>query len=99
MIADDLQHESSRIWNSVEVLYVSYNGASLSRRQLVNFLTDRFGEELLILSGNGVTSIFVFKNKAAGHLKIVSNDNDDDVDIALRRKASQIVAESITNKA
>ena len=31
MIADDLQHESSRKWNSVEVhdLYVSYNGVSL----------------------------------------------------------------------
>ena len=62
-------------------------------------LNRSFGEDLLILSGNGVASIFVFKNKAAGHLKIMSNDNDDDVDIALRRKAKTIVAESITNKA
>ena len=40
MIADDLHHESSRIWNSVEVhdLHVSYNGVSLSRRQLVKSL-------------------------------------------------------------
>ena len=91
MTADDLQHESSRKWNSVEVhnLYVSYNSVSLSRRQL-----DRFGDDLLVLSGNGVASIFVFKSKAAGHLNLVSNDDDDDVDIALRRVASKIVTES-----
>ena len=95
-IADDLQHESSRMCNSVEVhdLYVSYNGVSLSRRQLVKSLIVRFGEDLLVLLGNDVTSILVFKSKAAGHLKIVSNDDDDDVDIVLRRVASNIVTES-----
>ena len=36
----------------------------------------------------------VFKSKAAGHLKIVSNDYDDYVDIVLRRIASTIVTES-----
>ena len=34
------------------------------------------------------------KSKAARHLKIVSNDDDDVVDIALRRVASKIVTES-----
>ena len=35
----------------------------------------------------------VFKSKAAGHLKMVSND-DDYVDIVLRKIASTIVTES-----
>ena len=93
MIADDFHHESSRIWNSVEVpdVSLSYNGVSLSRRQSI---IDRFGEDILVLSGKGVASILVFKNKAAGHFKIVSNDNDDDVDIARRRVANTIVTKS-----
>ena len=66
------------------ISYVSYNGVSLSRRQLVKSLTDRFGDDILVLSGNGVASILVFKSKAAGHLNIVSNDDGDDIDIALR---------------
>ena len=68
---------------------MSYNGVSLSHRQLVKSLTDRFGDDLLVLSGNGVASILVFKSKAAGHLEIVSNDDDDGVDIALRRVAAK----------
>ena len=71
-----------------------YNGVSLSRLQLVKSLIDRFGEDILVLSGNGFASILVFKSKAAGHLNIVSNNDDDDVDIVLRRVASNIVTES-----
>ena len=62
------------------------------RRQLVKFLIDSFGEDLLVLSGNGV--ILVFTSKAAGYLKIVSNDDDDGVNIAFRRVASKIVIKS-----
>ena len=72
----------------------TYNDVSLSRRQLVKSLTDSFGDDILVLLGNGVTSILVLKSKAAGHLKIVSNDDDDDVDIVLWRVASNIVTES-----
>ena len=70
---------------------MSYNGVSLSHRQLVKSLTDRFGEDILVLSGNGVTSILVFKSKATGHLKIVSNDDDDNVDITRRIVTSKTV--------
>jgi len=36
----------------------------------------------------------VFKSKAAGHLKLVANDDERDVDLALMKMAKKIVAES-----
>jgi len=95
LVVDDLQSEPSRIWNSLEVddLYSSYKGMLLSQRQLVKSLSDRFGQDLLILSGICVASILVFKNKTAGHLKLVANDDDDDVDLALVKVAKKIVKE------
>ena len=51
---------------------MSYLDVSKSRRQLLKFLIDRFGEVLRVLSGNDVASILVFRSKAAGQLKIMT---------------------------
>ena len=51
---------------------MSYSDVSMSRRQLLKFLIDRFGEVLRVLSGNDVASILVFRSKAAGQLKIMT---------------------------
>ena len=63
-------------------MYVSYTGTALSRRQLLQHLSDHFGNTLLILSGIGVASIVVFRYKAAGFLQLVAEDEDDnDIDV------------------
>ena len=51
---------------------MSYSDVSMSRRQLLKFIIDRFGEVLRVLSGNDVASILVFRSKAAGQLKIMT---------------------------
>ena len=58
-------------------------------------LSERFGAEILILSGDGVAGILVFKTQASSYLNLVGNDDDtDDVDMALRKVAKKIVGES-----
>jgi len=49
--------------------------------------------DLLVLSSDGIVSRLVFKSKAAGHLKLVDND-EHYVDLALMKMARKIVAES-----
>ena len=87
--------DRSKIWNSRELYdtYLSNNGENLSRRQLVHSLQERFGEDFLMLSGDGIASLLLFKSKASAHLKIVENE-DDDVDSALVKVTKQITAET-----
>jgi len=95
LVAGCLQKEPSYVWNSVDVhdIYWSYNGVLLSRRQSVKSLSERLGKDLLVLSSEGIVSILVFKSKAAGHLKLVANDDEHDVELMLMKMAKKIVAE------
>lgn len=54
----------SQIRNSVEVHFVcrSYGGDTLTRREMVKKISQHFGKDLL-MSGDGVASIIVFKSK------------------------------------
>ena len=57
-------------------------------------LLEHFGTDLLVLSSAGVASIVVFKSKAAGHMELIANEDEDDVDIALMKVAKKIATES-----
>ena len=94
-VCDCMMAEKSRVWNAVELeeLYRSHRGELLSRRLLVEKLSDELGPDLLILSGVGVANILLFKNQASKHMKLVVN-NEDDIDTAIGRVAKAIVRES-----
>lgn len=94
-LLEEMKQNECRMWNSVELhdMYVSYKGTALSRRQLLQHLSDHFGNTLLILSGIGVASIVVFRYKAAGFLKLVPEEEDDN-DIAVVKVAKKIVSET-----
>ena len=54
-----------------------YKGDKLSRRQLLNNLSEYFGSDLLLMSGNGAATIVVLRSKASNVLKLVSTTDDD----------------------
>ena len=87
-----LRSESSRVWNSIELfdLYKSNGGRDISRSTLVSRLLNFFGSDLLVLSGTGVASLFVFRSKASSLLRLVPNADDDDIEIAVEKVAHQI---------
>ena len=69
----------------------------MTRRTLLNKLSEHFGSALLVLSGTGVASIVTFRSKAFNVLKLVSNEEDDH-DAAISKVAKLIVVESNTLK-
>ena len=79
-LVGDMTEDKAHVWNSVEVeeLYVSYGGYRSTRRHLIEQLSDHFGTDLLVLSGNGVASLLVFRSKASRLMKLVDDDCDDD---------------------
>jgi hypothetical protein len=92
-----MNENRERIWNSVEAhsLYASKGGNILSRRSLVEKLSQRFGIDLLVLSGKGVANILVFRSKASDSLRLTSKEEeDDDIDAVLETIAKRIRGES-----
>ena len=55
----------------------------LTKRQVVDQLVDHFGDNILVLSSHGVSSIVVFKNKAPTLLKLAPSDDDSDLDMSI----------------
>ena len=93
---DDKNH----IWNSVE-LFQEYTGCALTRsyvvHKLVFVLGNQFGEELLVLSSPGYANIIACKNKAdAVVLKMVKDDEEDDIVGSISKVAKLIVKECKT---
>ena len=96
LTVSDIEGDKSKIWNSVEVfnMYQSHGGEECSRRSLVPKLCDYFGSDFLVLSGNGVANLLVFRSKASMTLRLVQRDDDDDVEILLEKIARCIVSEA-----
>ena len=79
----EMSSNKSRIWNSLETedSYASYGGTALSRRTLTDKLLNHFGDDLLLLKGNGVAHIFLFRSKAPHLLKLADKIEDTDFDL------------------
>ena len=86
-VVNYLAKNRSRFWNSVELheQYTLYQGEHLTRRTLLNKLSEHFGPALLVLSGTGVI-IVTLRSKASNVLKLVS-DEEDDHDAAILKVA------------
>lgn len=65
-VIEEMEHDKGHIWNSVDIhgMYNSLGGDKLSRRHLVEGVTEHFGPELIMLSGHGYASQLVFKEYA-----------------------------------
>ena len=65
-VVEEMERDKGHIWNSVELLdiYTSLGGDRLSRRHLVDCVTKYFEANLIMVSGNGYASLFVFKGHA-----------------------------------
>ena len=90
-----LNADKSQIWNSVELytLYVENGGSDLSRRLLVTRLLEYFGDNLVALSCPGIATVLAFRSGAAKALRIIPDQEDDDIDIAVAKLKKKICQE------
>ena len=95
-VTNRILEDKTKIWNSVliEELYKSYGGTELSRRALIDKLSETI-PDILILSGNGIASIVIFKKHATIELKtaFIDKNDDDELHSAVRKVAKQINSE------
>ena len=76
-------------------MYLSHGGVNRSRRTLIKKLSQNFGPDLLVLSGVGVASLVLLRGRASKLIIIVAtNEDDDDLGMALDKVANQIIHES-----
>ena len=81
--------------NSID-LYEQYSkegGDKPRRRRLVESLTTRLGNDVLVLSATGVANIVVFRDKAQSLLKLVNDNDDSDINVSIKKLAGKIVKE------
>ena len=95
-VVDTIINDRTRIWNSVETykLYQSCGGSKFSQRTLVWRLSDIL-PDLLVLSGNGIASILIFRSQVSSQLKIISNENDEDMNYSMNKLAKKITDEAM----
>jgi len=82
--------------NSLEIfgLYIDNGGKTLSRRTLIYKLSEICGKDLLVLSGNGVASLLLFRSRASSLLHLVATDTEEEDERAMDRIAQKIAMES-----
>ena len=91
-----MKNDMLRIWNSVEVynMYKDHGGKLYSRRTLLSKLLDILGSELLVLSGEGVTSLILSRSRASTAINFVASDEDDAIDVSIERISKKVAQES-----
>ena len=85
----------TRIWNSAELytLYSELGGTLISRHFLIKSVHEYFHPNLLVLTSPGVASILVFRGKAADHVRIIDDAEDDCNAKAISKVAKKIKVE------
>ena len=77
--------QKSGIQFDICTLYVDNGGSDLSRCLLVARLLEYFGDNLVALSYPGIATILAFRSGAAKALRIIPDEDDDDIDIAVAK--------------
>ena len=95
VLVNEMLKDQDMIWNSIDLyeLYSSEGGTKLTRRQLVESLTTRFDTNILVISATGVANIVVFRKQARSLLKLVSDNDDSNIDSSIKRLRDEIVKE------
>ena len=94
-ICNILTSDKLKIWNAVELYetYLRYDGRLLSRTEfLITNLKQYFGNDLLVLTSPGISSIVVFREKASTLFNI-TDEVTSDLDTSL-----SIVSKHVTNE-
>ena len=87
--------DSRNTWSSTE-LYRIYtkDGGTLSRRYLIQKVSEYFGDELVVLSAVGLANIIMFKSHASSLMYMEAEDDDDPISVAkIAKKIAQEVKE------
>ena len=93
-VVNTMINDRTRIWSSVETykLYQSCGESKISQRTLMWRLSDIL-PDLLVLSGNGIASILIFRSHVSSQLKIISNENDEEMNYSMNKLAKKITDE------
>ena len=59
------------------------------KRTLMAAILAQFEEDLLVFTAAGIASILVFREKATGMFSLIPDDNDDDLDQAIKTVLSE----------
>ena len=80
-------------------MYLSFRECVLKRRSLIDKLAKTF-PEILVLSGDGVASLLIFRKNDFERFKIIANEKDDIVTL-VKKVAKVVIAklQSNTSKA
>ena len=77
--------------NCIWITTVFMDVRTITHRDLIVKLKSHFQDELVILSTQGYESIVAFHCNAAVVLKMVKDDNDDDIGIIIGKLAKNVV--------
>ena len=95
-----ISSDRSKIWNSIDVeaVYADNGGCLMPRRVLVEKVLLHFGNEMLALHSPGMATLLVFRNYMATSLRLVDDDQNDDMEECVRKVGKQIMNETKTKK-
>ena len=90
-----LYSDKTKIWNSVELfqVYQSLGGIISSRKSFMSHLRQHIGDDIVILSGQGVASLILLKDAACSAINLVSAQDDDDIYEAVHKVGKTIASE------
>ena len=99
-ICQGLSDKKNKFWSSAEVeeMYKSFGGTVMSRKSLVRNIVQYFKGDIIVLSSPGLSNVLVFKEEAAKHMKMVTNDCEGSEDSTLKAIAKMIKEESMSLK-
>ena len=92
-----LQADKSQIWNLIELfqIYQDNTGSVLTHYSLIEKLQQHFGDDLIVLTTHGYSSIITFHKNAALMMKMAKDDDEsDNIEKSISIFAPQIVKES-----
>ena len=94
-VVHEMCSDKGCLWNSTDLydLYTRNSGTQHSKRILLNKIQSHFGNEILVLTSPGIASIVAFRTASAHILKIVSDDEKDDLQSATKTLSREIIAE------
>ena len=92
----EMSAERSKIRNSSEIYqqYQMYGGMRMVKRTLMAAILAQFEEDLLVFTAAGIASILVFREKATGMFSLIPDDNDDDLDQAIKTVVKHVKRET-----
>ena len=88
--------DRSKIWNSLDVEAIDRDngGLIMSRRSLIEKVIQHIGDEIISLYSPGMATLLVFRKHIPANLKLVNDDENDDMDECVRKVGKQIMKES-----